>query len=476
MITPQTPTVDIDDTFQKMKHRSHLLRFEHIAARVAKLKVLKQWIKNHQQDIETALVQDFRKPPFETATSEVMMVVQEIQHALKHLKTWAKPKRVGTPPSLIGTSSYVQYEPKGVCLIMAPWNYPFQLLVGPWVSAIAAGNCCVLKPSEMTPHTAALIARMVEDLFEPEEAAVFQGGSSVAEALLKKPFDHIYFTGSPAIGKKVMAAAAQHLSSVTLELGGKSPAVVDKDADLEAAAEKIVWGKFLNAGQTCIAPDYVLVHQEVQDALVDKLCEKIEAFYYTDSNYTQQAAHYAGIISDKHFDRLTGWLEDAIAQDAVVEIGGQHEAENRYFAPTVLTRVPNEASLMQEEIFGPILPVRAISSMAEAADYVNSKPKPLALYMFSEDDDAVQLMLQSTSSGSVCVNDCILQFVNLDLPFGGVNNSGIGKGNGHYGFLAFSNEKSVLRQEIGSKLTRFFYPPLAPKLKGSIDFMIQKLL
>jgi aldehyde dehydrogenase (NAD+) len=353
----------------------------------------------------------------------------------------------------------VHYEPKGVVLIMAPWNYPVNLTLGPLVGAIAAGNCAVLKPSEHAPHTAAALQALVGDLFDDREITVLTGGPDVAEELTTQPFDHIYFTGSPAIGRKVMRAAAEHLTSVTLELGGKSPAVVDATADLDRAAGRIAWSKFTNAGQTCIAPDYVLVENRVHDALVDRLRARIREFYGPTPQAQRRSDDYARLVHDDHFDAVVGLLTDALERGASIAAGGAHDADANYVAPTVLTDVPADSRILQEEIFGPLLPVRPYATLDQAVDFINERPAPLSLYLFTDRDATVDTILTETSAGSTCVNEGFVHFVNPSLPFGGTGESGIGRGHGRRGFQAFSNERAVLRRRYGSDWLRPLYPP-----------------
>ena len=476
MSTSSPPlALSIASAFARQQQRSLALRYSPVSERIQRLKKLKQWIQQHRFDIQQAIYRDFRKPTFETDTSEVLVCLQEIDHAVRHLPRWATDQRVSTPITLPGTSAYVRYEPKGVCLIIAPWNYPFQLLIGPWISSIAAGNCSMLKPSEMTPHTAELVDRMVTEVFPSNEAIVFQGNKEVSQALLAHPFDHIFFTGSPAVGKQVMTAAAQHLSSVTLELGGKSPAIVDETADLAVAAEKIAWGKFFNAGQTCIAPDYVLVQESVKQELVGRLGTEVQKMYNPAGRGSAHSPDFARIINRSHTERLIRLLEQGIADGATVEAGGEHSVEAHYLAPTIITDVPDDTPLMQEEIFGPILPIKSYLRLPDAVDYINAKPKPLSLYAFSQRTTNQDYLLQRTSSGSSAINECVLQFSHPSLPFGGVNFSGLGKAHGHYGFLAFSNEKSVLRQHWGRAVTRFLLPPYSNTLKARLGWVIEKM-
>lgn len=407
--------------------------------------------------------------------SEIYPVTSEIKHTLSHLKSWMKGKSVSTPLSLLGTKGKVIPEPKGVSLIIAPWNYPFNLAIGPLVSALAAGCTAMIKPSEMTPHTSALIQQLVQEVFEEHEVAVFQGDAEVSKALLELPFDHIFFTGSPQVGKIVMKAAAEHLTSVTLELGGKSPAIIQKGASLQDAAGKLIVGKFINCGQTCVAPDYILVHQDDIHQLLDEMKVALQKFYDPEYQGIHHTADYARIVNDKHYERLIELLEDAKSKDAAVSFGGNHDPHERYIEPTIISDVTLEMKVMQEEIFGPILPVVTYEQLEDAISLVNSFPKPLALYFFGEDQSIKNHVLKETSSGNAVVNDCVLHFIHNDLPFGGVNNSGLGKAHGHYGFLAFSNEKGILTQRVGTTSSTLLNPPYGIRTKQILSTLIRWL-
>ncbi|MEF8796602.1 MAG: aldehyde dehydrogenase family protein, partial [Salinivenus sp.] len=414
--------------------------------RTAKLRRLADGLLARRDTFVEALHADFRKAPVEVDLTELKAVTKEIEHAVAHLEEWMRPDHIASPLLFTGTRSEVHYEPKGVVLIMSPWNYPVNLTLGPLVGAIAAGNCAVLKPSEHAPHTAAALEALIGDLFDDREITVRTGGPDVAEALTAQPFDHIYFTGSPAIGRRVMRAAAEHLASVTLELGGKSPAVVDATADLDRAAGRIAWSKFTNAGQTCIAPDYVLVERRVHDALVNRLRATIHQFYGASPKAQRQSPDYARLVHDDHYDAVVGLLTEALEAGATAAVGGEHNADTRYVAPTVLTDVPSGTRILQEEIFGPLLPVRSYSTLDEAVAFINERPAPLSLYLFTERDATVDQLLEATTAGSTCINEGFIHFVNPALPFGGAGESGIGRGHGVHSFRAFSNERSVLRR------------------------------
>lgn len=437
--------------------------------RMERIRRIQRWINDHETDIQQAMHADFRKPSAEVMLAEVMPVLAEIGHTLKHLRQWMKPQRVPTPLSLTGTRSHIRHEPKGNVLIIAPWNYPFALTIRPLVSAIAAGNVVIIKPSEMTPHTARLVARLVSDLFVPGEVAVFEGDADMSTALLALPFNHIFFTGSPAVGRIVMTAAARHLASVTLELGGKSPSIVDETADLRTAAEQIAWGKYLNNGQTCIAPDYLLVHQSVKQPFMQALRTALSAMYSPDGRPVEQSDSYARLVNNRHFIRLRALVDEAVEQGATVAIGGELIADQNFMAPTVLEGVTDGMRVMQDEIFGPVLPVLTYINLDDALRLVNQRDKPLALYIHSRSRKNTQYILDHTSAGTTVVNETLLQFSNVELPFGGVNTSGLGKSNGFYSFQEFSNQRGVMQRTFGTM--KFIYPPYTDRVKKLIGLL-----
>jgi aldehyde dehydrogenase (NAD+) len=381
-----------------------------------------------------------------------------------------KPQLVSTPLMLLGTKGLVQYEAKGLCLIISPWNYPFNLSICPLVHAIAAGNAVILKPSELSPATAAFIQKMISSLFDKSEVAVFEGDATVSTFLLEQKFDHIFFTGSPAIGKVVMTAASNHLTSVTLELGGKSPAIVGPEVNVEEAAAKVAWGKFLNNGQTCIAPDYLYLHEKNYFSFLKALESTVESFY---GKNIAKSADYGRIVNRRHFDRIVSLIEDAKDKGAQVLFGGKTDADDCFIEPTVLVNCTPEMRIMQEEIFGPILPVMSYQDEFQVTSTIRQGDKPLALYVFSTNTEFNQYILDHTSSGTSVVNDCLIQFGHNELPFGGVNHSGIGKSGGHYGFVEFSNQKSVVIQR--TNLLKNFYPPYGAKVRWMIDFVLKWL-
>lgn len=471
---PAVPQVDtLHALFEQQRQHQPVMRRATAAERGQRLRRLSAWITANRLAIQEAHFADFRKPAAETDLTEIWPTQGEIKHTLAHLKQWMRPRKVKTPLSLLGTTSWVQYEPRGVCLIISPWNYPFYLAVDPLISALAAGNCCIIKPSELTPHVAALLRRMVEEVFEPREVVLVEGDKDVATALLKLPFDHIFFTGSPQVGKVVMRAAAEHLASITLELGGKSPVLVDETADLRDAAEKLIWGKCVNAGQTCVAPDYVLVHEKVHAALLAEMRIAIQKYYNPTEAGVKESASYARIVNGHHFARLAGLLEEAQVAGATIALGGSIDPDQCFIEPTVLTHVAPESRIMQEEIFGPLLPVVPYTSLPSAVDFINSRPKPLAQYIFSRSRENQQYLIENVTAGGAAINETILHLAHAELPFGGAGNSGIGKAHGHFGFLAFSNEKGVLKQRLGRTGIKLMYPPYTPKVRGLIEMLLK---
>ncbi|HZI09509.1 MAG TPA: aldehyde dehydrogenase family protein [Myxococcus sp.] len=452
----------LQEAFDLLRARRWDVAKRGVKERLARLGTLKDFLVARREALADALHADFRKPRAEVEATEVLPVLMELAHAQKHLKAWMKPRRVTTPLLLTGTSSHVQYEPRGVVLVLAPWNYPCALLLSPLVAAVAAGNTVMCKPSEKTPHTARFLAELVKDAFPADEVALVEGGAEVGEALLRLPFDHFFFTGGPRVGRRVMEAAARHLASVTLELGGKSPVVVDATADVEAAAERVVWGKFLNAGQTCIAPDYVLVHASKEEALLAAMKGALERFYGKTEEARRASVDYCRLVDDEALTRVRGLLDRTVAAGARVVAGGRVDAETRYVAPTVLADVTPDAPIMEEEIFGPVLPVLRYESLDEVVTQVRAGGKPLALYVFSHDEATVERLLRETSAGGTCVNTVVLHNANPNLPFGGVGQSGVGAYHGETGFKTFSHERAVLRQGRAG-LAHLFFPPYTDK-------------
>ncbi|MDX1587336.1 MAG: aldehyde dehydrogenase family protein [Oleiphilaceae bacterium] len=443
--------------FQLQQTLAPMLRHTTAGQRLAKLEKLRQAMESHREEIQKAAMADFSKPAAEVELSEIFPVLHEIAHAKRHLKKWMKPRKVSPTAAMAGTRGEVRFEPRGVTLIISPWNYPINLTFGPLVSAIAAGNTAILKPSEMTPHCSALISRMVAELFSEDEVAVCEGEVDVSQRLLALPFDHIFFTGSPQVGRIVMGAAAKHLSSVTLELGGKSPAIVDETANLEKTVNNLVWGKFTNNGQTCIAPDYLLVDSRLREPFLKTIKARIDAVFGASEQAQKANPDYCRIVNDAHFQRLKRLYQDATEKGATVVSGGAMDETQRFIAPTVLTDLSDEAKMMEEEIFGPLLPVLFYQDLDTAISTINNKPKPLALYIFSKNRERTDYLLNSIPAGGSCVNHSVVQFLHGNLPFGGVNNSGIGNSHGYYGFRAFSHEKATVRDQFS--ITHWLFPP-----------------
>jgi len=422
--------------------------------RLDQLKVLRNAIRSCEDAILHALQQDLRKPAFEAYGGDIAIVVNEIDHAVRHLRRWAKPRRVRTPLAHLPARCFVRSEPYGVALIIGPWNFPVQLLLTPLVGAMAAGNCAVLKPSIAAPHTSRVIAQVIAEHFDPAYCSVVEGGAESAQMLLEERFDTVFFTGGPATGKLVMAAAAKHLTPVTLELGGKNPCIVDADADLGVAARRIVWGKFFNAGQSCVAVDYLLVDRRVKQELLSRIISTVRSFYGEDPS---QSPDFARIVDELHFDRLARLLAAG-----EVLIGGTTDRAARYIAPTVIDGITGSEPIMEDEIFGPLLPVIEYGDLAEAIDFVNSGRG--LLYVFSRDRARQEEVLHRTSSGGACINDTVIHETITGLPFGGIGDSGLGAYHGRASFDAFSHERSIVRNGfLLDNLLR--YPPYRDRLR-----------
>jgi aldehyde dehydrogenase (NAD+) len=427
------------------KQREYFLSSEtkSIDFRLKQLKKLKHAVEKYSDDIYDALWKDLHKCKEEAFLTEISIVLNEINNHIKNLKKWAKPKKVKTPVYLMPSKSFVMYEPYGVTLIIAPWNYPFQLMFAPLIGAISSGCCAVMKPSPYSQYTSEVMQKIIDETFDKEYITMIQGHRDVNQALLAQKFDLIFYTGSPDMGRVVMEAASKNLTPVVLELGGKSPCIVDKDCNLEFAARRIVWGKTINAGQTCVAPDYLMVHRDVKDELLQKMIYYVKKFYGEDQ---QQSHCYCRIISDKAYQRLTSYLNEG-----EILYGGNCDAEERYIQFTLLDlgQQPTGNSqptlnVMKQEIFGPILPVIEFDNINKVSDFISNRPKPLALYYFGNDKNAFDL-LNKTTSGGVCINDTILHVANEHLPFGGVGESGMGKYHSQESFMAFSNKRAVLK-------------------------------
>ena len=461
-MTDAVDTTDFARIFALQGRHQPAVRATSAAQRIAKLQALRAAVVSHLPAVREALADDFGKPGFEAA-SEAMAVLGEIDTIVAQLEEWMKPVEV-TPSAHAapGARARIIREPKGQVLIFGPWNFPFALLLQPLLGAIAAGNVCILKPSELTPATTAVCARLIREVFDEAEVAVFEGGPEVAAALLELPFNHIFFTGSGRVGKLVMAAAARHLSSVTLELGGKSPVIVDEDVDLPQAASRIAWGKYMNAGQICLSPDYVFVKSTQRDAFVAEVARYVRESFYAGA--TLNEADFGQIVDERNLQRLARLIEDAVARGARVALGGK-VLEGRRIEPTILVDVPRDAAIMQEEIFGPIMPVLAYDDVDEVVGEINGRDKPLAVYVFSRRAAFIDAILARTASGGATVNDVIAHVAEPNLPFGGVGPSGLGAYHGIWSFLAFSHERSVYYQAAENPMEAFARPPYAGKLE-----------
>lgn len=448
-----TPIQDLIQS-QRLFFTEHITR--EIPFRLCALDRLQEGIRKYEPELTEALRNDLGKSAFESYASEIGLILREIKSAKKHLAGWSKEKKCPTPLFMAGSKSFVHPEPYGVVLIIAPWNYPVQLTLSPLIGAIAAGNCAIVKPSPDAPCTSDVLTRLIDECFESEYIAVTATDAHTTEMLLQERFDYIFYTGGVRFGKSVMEAAARHLTPVTLELGGKSPCIVDDDADLPVAARRIVWGKLLNCGQTCVAPDYLMVHSSIKDRLIDAIRQEIARQYGEDPRLSPD---YPRIVNRRHIDRLLPLLKDG---DIVC--GGTADPDERYIAPTLIENVRPGSPLLTDEIFGPILPVIPFDDIDDCVEYINTHEKPLALYYFTQSKKRARYMIQHTSSGGVCINDTISHVVNSDLPFGGIGNSGIGQYHGRYSFETFSHPKSVVKTTTAFNIGLKF-APYAQKLR-----------
>ena len=458
----KTRTTEIERIFQLQQENQFNIARSTPGERIKKLNRLLEATLRYRPQIKAAMYADFKKPPLEVDAVEVYPTTSAIKHTRSNLRRWMKPQRVPTPLAFTGSTSWIQYEPKGVCLIISPWNFPFNLTFVPLVAAIAAGDCAILKPSEHTPHSSALLKKIVAGLFEENEVAVVEGAVAESQALLKLPFHHIFFTGAPAIGKLVMKAGAGHLASVTLELGGKSPSIIDETADIRSAAARIAHAKWVNCGQICTTCDYLLVHESKKEALLGELQHCIRKFY---GGQPDASPSYPRLVSAHHYERVKSYLADAVAAGAKVVAGGTFNDAEKYIAPTLLTNVPDETQIMHEEIFGPLLPVRSYNNLQEAIDIINAGERPLTMNIFSKNKKNIHRILADTRAGGTTINNATMHFYNHDLPFGGINNSGIGKSHGWFGFQDFSHARAVYRQNFPGALDLLRPPYVAWKEK-----------
>ncbi len=448
----------IEQKFYDSKAFFNTQQTKDISFRKEQLKKLSKAIKSYESDILEALYTDLGKNKVEAYATEIGITLKSIKNARKELKNWTKTKNVDTPLYLFPTKSYIKKEPYGTVLIIAPFNYPFQLVFEPLIGAIAAGNTAIIKPSELTPNVARVIKRLINETFDANYIEVIEGGIEETQTLIHLPFDYVFFTGSENVGKIVYQAASENLVPVTLEMGGKSPVIVDETANIKVASERICFGKFTNAGQTCVAPDYILVHESVKDDLITALSKTLREFY---GQNIQQSPDYGRIVNLKHYHRLTSLLNSAQMN---IVFGGHSDEDERYIEPTLLDHVTNDSAIMQEEIFGPILPILTYQSLDEAIAFIHQRPKPLSLYLFSEDENATQRVINELSFGGGAINDTLMHLANPKLPFGGVGASGMGRYHGKYSFDTFIHEKSYIfkstRLESGVHL-----PPYKGKFK-----------
>lgn len=433
--------------------------------RIEQLKKLKQAIKRNEKQIIEALYLDLHKPEYEAYTSEIGILYEEINVAMKQLKHWMKPKKIMTPVVLHPSQSSIRYEPFGLVLIIGPWNYPFQLLIAPLIGSIAAGNCAILKPSDQTRHVSDVILKLIEETYPRDYISVVQGpGAMVGPMLIERfHFNHIFFTGSPNVGKEIAKMAAAHLTPVTLELGGKSPAIVDQSANLEVAAKRLMWAKFFNAGQTCVCPDYLLIHESVKEPFIEKMKEVLLAYYGEDP---RQSESYGRIVNGKRIEALK-----RLMTSGQIIHGGQVIEDERYVAPTLIDQVSMDDLIMQEEIFGPILPIITFKSMPEALGIIRENRYPLALYLFTENQGAEEFFIENVEFGGGCINNGIIHLVNSEMPFGGVGNSGMGRYHGKFSFETFSHQKSIVKTSSWVDPDIKYPPYKASKLSLAKKFM-----
>jgi aldehyde dehydrogenase (NAD+) len=458
-------SADIQIVFNQQQQYSITLRTTGYKERLKILTRLGDAVETNRQKIYDALKYDLNKSEIEADLTEMLPVFKELKFFKKNLRNWMSPFRVATPIALIGTNSYYQFEPKGVCLIISPWNYPVNLTICPLIAALAAGNTVIIKPSERSVKCSEVLKQIIESTFEEKEVKVFIGDGSVGAQLLELPFDHIFFTGSVNTGKKILEKSAQHLSSTTLELGGKSPTVIDETADIKTAAHRVAWSKMINNGQTCIAPDYLLIHESAKDLFIAALKTEVEKYYQSNE------ADVCKLIDENHNKKIKNFITDLPKE--ILQIPLTERNVDGQISPTLIINPPKDSLITQEEIFGPLLPLITYQTLDEAIAFIQSRPKALSLYIYSSSKKNIQKILSETSSGGVVINMGLLHFINPNLPFGGVNNSGIGKGHGFFGFQAFSNQKSILKQHLFFGTAELFFPPYTNWKKKLIKFVIK---
>lgn len=450
----------VEQTFEQNRQYFKTQATKDVKFRKQQLKNLSKSIKNYETELLEAFNADLGKNKVEAFATEIGFVLKNIKLARKELKNWTKRKQVNTPLFMFPAKSYIMKEPYGTVLIIGPFNYPLQLVIEPLIGAIAAGNTAIIKPSEFTPHVTKVLRKIIEAVFNPEYVAVIEGEAETTKQLTALPFDYIFFTGSENVGRSVYQAASNNLTPVTLELGGKSPVIVDESANIKVTSERICFGKFTNAGQTCIAPDYLLVKKSIKDDLISALKATISEFYGKD---VQRSEDFGRIVNERHFSRLTKLLTE---QQQNIIFGGTTNKDTLYVAPTIIDNVDLDSEIMQEEIFGPLLPIVTYEDFDEALALIQSKPKPLSLYLFSEDENATERVLNELSFGGGAINDTLMHIANPNLPFGGVGNSGIGQYHGKYSFDTFSHDKSYI-----FKTTRLESSVIFPPYKGKFKYI-----
>lgn len=462
----------IKEVFELQKNNCSKISQSPAEERITKLNILHNVILKREEEIEEAINEDFKKHFLETRLTEIFTVTHELKHVKRNLKNWLKPKKVNKPLFMLGTKNKIIFEPKGTALIISPWNYPFNLSISPVISAVAAGNSFILKPSEKSANTSEILKSIISEVFNPEEGFVFTGGADVAGELLSLPFDHIFYTGGKQVAKIVMKNAADNLASVTLELGGKSPVIICKDADLDKAVRRTIWAKFFNCGQTCIAPDYILIDKVIENEFISKAKLFVNQLY-GDLNKITGNIDYCRIIDAGHFRRIKSLIGQAIQNGAENILGDNYLFENENFIPPVILRnITSDMDIMKEEIFGPVLPIIPFDAIEEVNNIIAKNPKPLALYLFTKNDRRAEIILKNNPSGGAVLKDVLINFANSNLPFGGVNSSGIGKTHGYYGFLEFSNMRPFVENKWFFA-QKYFYPPYNSFKERLINILVK---
>ena len=475
------PSIEIKDTSASEIQRIFQLQQANKIAvggttakeRIAKLKKMHKVVLAHREAMREAMWKDFRKGPQEVDLTELYIITSEIKHAIRHLRRWMRPHRVPTPLAFMGGSSWYQYESKGVCLLISPWNFPFNLTLGPLVGAIAAGNCVMIKPAEATPHSSRLMKKMIGEIFPENEVTVVEGAVQTSSDLLDLPFNHIFFTGSPGVGKIVMAAAAKHLATVTLELGGKNPTIVDETASIDSAAKRIAIAKFTNNGQLCVAPDYIWVHESKKEEFTTAVIKWIKKMY---SDQPKESKDLPRLVNQRNLQRIKGYVEQAQSRGGIeVKLGGEIDEADNYIAPTVIESHDLQSDLLQEEIFGPVLPITTFRNIPELLAELNTREKPLCLYIYSTSKKNIREITRNTRAGTTAINNSAVQFYINNLPFGGSNKSGMGNAHGFYSFKAFSDSRAFYRQNFMGAV-ELLRPPFKESWKQKlIDLTIRWL-